>query len=214
MRAVSDASWTYSGPPSGTVVRRATASRCCRMSDSRVGRAGPGGTSPVESMVASRVGSVTVVCSRRDDTSGGGGEPVYPRVVTAARREPDRRTLVSSGSPYEATIGFSRAVRVAGRVAVAGTAPIWPDGSCDPDPAAQTRRCLEIILEALGAAGARPDDVIRTRIYITDAADADAVGRAHGETFAAIRPASTMVIVAGLLDPRWKVEVEAEAVIA
>lgn len=124
----------------------------------------------------------------------------------------DRRT-VSSGSPYERSIGFSRAVRAGDRVEVAGTAPIWPDGSCDPDPEVQARRCLEIILEALRAAGARPEHVIRTRMYLIDAADAEAVGRAHGSVFGTVRPASTMVVVAGLLDPRWRVEIEAEAIL-
>ena len=124
----------------------------------------------------------------------------------------DRRT-VSSGSPYEPVMGYSRAVRIGDRVIVAGTAPIWPDGSCDPDPAAQARRCLEIILAALAEAGAAASDVVRTRMFVTDAAYADEVGRVHGEVFAAVRPASTMVAVAALIDPRWKVEIEAEAVL-
>ena len=122
----------------------------------------------------------------------------------------DRRNL-SSGSPYEPTIGFSRAVRVGNRVLVSGTGPIWPDGSSDPDPGRQTHRCLEIILEALDAAGAGREQVVRTRMFITNATDAEAIGAAHGEVFGAVRPASTMVVVAGLLDPRWKVEIEAEA---
>ena len=96
---------------------------------------------------------------------------------------------------------------------VSGTAPIWPDGSCDPDPERQTARCLEILAEALAHAGARIDQVVRTRMYITDAADAEAVGQAHAAVFAETRPAATMVVVAGLLDPRWKVEIEAEAVV-
>jgi enamine deaminase RidA (YjgF/YER057c/UK114 family) len=123
------------------------------------------------------------------------------------------RQCVASGSPYEPAIGFSRAVRVGRRVLVSGTAPIWPDGSCDPDPAAQTRRCLEIIVAALAEVGAQPEDVVRTRMFVTHAEFADAVGRAHGEVFAAVRPAATMVVVAGLLDDRWKVEIEAEAVL-
>ena len=125
--------------------------------------------------------------------------------------QPRRR--VSSGSPYEASIGFSRAIRVGNRILVSGTAPIWPDASVDPDPEAQARRCLEIILAAVAEAGGRPDEIVRTRVYLTDAAYADAVSRAHGETFAEIRPAATMVVVAALLDPRWKVEIEAEAVL-
>ena len=125
---------------------------------------------------------------------------------------PTERQRISSGSPYEPAIGFSRAVRVADRVLVSGTAPIWPDGSCDPDPEAQARRALEIILAALREAGAGPEQVVRTRTYLTDVAHAEAVGRAHGAVFGAIRPASTMVVVAGLLDSRWKVEIEAEAI--
>ena len=124
------------------------------------------------------------------------------------------RRRIASGSPFEPEIGFSRAVRVGERVLVAGTAPIWPDGSCDPDPGAQARRVLEIILAALREAGAGPEHVIRTRTYLTRADDAPAVGRAHGAVFGDVRPASTMVVVAGLLDPRWKVEMEAEALIA
>ena len=123
------------------------------------------------------------------------------------------RRAISSGSPYEPVIGYSRAVRVGNRVVVAGTAPIWPDGSCDPDPAAQARRCLEIILAALAEAGATADDVVRTRMFVTDTAYADEVGRVHGEVFAGVRPASTMVVVTALVDPRWKVEIEAEAVL-
>ncbi len=123
------------------------------------------------------------------------------------------RQRVSSGSPYEPVIGLSRAVRVGSRVLVAGTAPIWPDGSCDPDPAVQARRCLEIILDALREAGAGPEHVVRTRTYFTDRADWEPIGRAHGEAFGSVRPASTMVVVSGFIDPRWKVEIEAEAVI-
>ena len=124
-----------------------------------------------------------------------------------------QRRRVASGSPYEPVIGFSRAVRVGDRVLVSGTAPIWPDGSCDPDPEAQAARCLEIILTALAEAGAGPEHVVRTRMYVLDPADWEAIGRAHGEVFADVRPASTMVAVAGLLDPRWRVEIEAEAVV-
>jgi enamine deaminase RidA (YjgF/YER057c/UK114 family) len=124
------------------------------------------------------------------------------------------RKNISGDSPYEPTIGFSRAVRIGDRVLVSGTAPIWPDGSCDPDPYVQAARCLEIVLEALRRAGADAADVVRTRTYLVDAGDWEAVGRAHGEVFAGVRPASTMVVVAGLLDPRWRVEIEAEAVLA
>jgi enamine deaminase RidA (YjgF/YER057c/UK114 family) len=135
-------------------------------------------------------------------------------VVTAGSRPSPARQLVSSGSPYEQPIGFSRAVRVGDRVVVAGTAPVWPDGSCDPDPERQAARCLEIITGALAEAGAQPRDVVRTRTFLTNAADWEAAGRAHGALFRDIRPASTMVVVAALLDPRWKVEIEAEAIIS
>jgi len=120
---------------------------------------------------------------------------------------------ISSGSPFEPTIGFSRAVRTGGRVLVSGTAPVWPDGSCPADVALQARRCFEIIEAALREAGATLDDVVRTRVYLTSADDAAAVGAVHGELLGAARPAATMVVVAGLLDPAWKVEVEAEAVV-
>ncbi|HEY3239754.1 MAG TPA: Rid family hydrolase, partial [Acidimicrobiia bacterium] len=88
-----------------------------------------------------------------------------------------------------------------------------PDGSCDPDPVVQARRCLEIVLAALAEAGAGPEHVVRTRIFITRPEDATAVGRVHGEVFGAVRPAATMVVVAALVDPRWLVEFEAEAII-
>ena len=123
------------------------------------------------------------------------------------------RQKVSSGSPFEPTIGFSRAVRAGHHVFVSGTAPVWPDGSCDPDPTVQARRCLEIILAALAEAGAGPGDVVRTRTFLVDVADAGSVGAVHGEVFGEIRPASTMVAVSALLDPRWKVEIEAEALL-
>jgi enamine deaminase RidA (YjgF/YER057c/UK114 family) len=118
---------------------------------------------------------------------------------------------ITSGSPFERTIGFSRAVRSGRRIVVSGTAPIWPDGTCDPDPATQARRCLEIIGAALSEAGAGISDVVRTRMFIADRDDAEAIGAVHGEVFEEVRPAASMVVVAGLLDPRWKVEIEAEA---
>ena len=135
------------------------------------------------------------------------------REETSREATGGERTNIASGSPYEATIGFSRAVRIGDRVLVSGTAPIWPDGSCDPDPAAQARRCFEIILEALAEAGAGPRDVVRTRMFIVDRADSEAIGAVHGEFFGDVRPAATMVLVAGLIDERWKVEIEAEAVL-
>lgn len=123
------------------------------------------------------------------------------------------RRHAASGSPYESSIGFSRAVRVGDLVLVSGTAPVWPDGDVDPDPAAQARRCFEIALGALAELGGRPEDVVRTRQYVVSPDDAGAVGAVHGEVFGAIRPASTMVVVAGLLDPRWRYEVELDAVV-
>jgi enamine deaminase RidA (YjgF/YER057c/UK114 family) len=124
------------------------------------------------------------------------------------------RRIVSSGSPYEPVVGYSRAVRVGDRVFVAGSAPIMADGS-DPPPDAygQARRCLEIIGNALQEAGATLADVVRTRVYLTDAAAFDGFAEAHGETFSEVRPANTTVVVAALLDPRWLLEIEAEAVV-
>jgi enamine deaminase RidA (YjgF/YER057c/UK114 family) len=121
------------------------------------------------------------------------------------------RRLISSGSPYEPVMGFSRAVRVGEHVHVAGTAPIGADSGSAYE---QTKRCLEIILAALAEAGAQPDDVVRTRVYATSADDFEEVARAHGEVFGAIRPANAYIVVAGLLDPRWVVEIEADAIVA
>ena len=118
---------------------------------------------------------------------------------------------IRSGSPFEQSIGFSRAVRLDGRILVSGTAPVWPDGSVDPDPAVQARRCFEIIGTALAEAGASLADVVRTRMFLTDVSFAEAVGAVHGEVFGGAGPAATMVVVAALLDPRWVVEIEAEA---
>ena len=120
----------------------------------------------------------------------------------------------SSASPFEPVYGYSRAVRVGNRIDIAGCAPIEPDGtSTVGDAGVQAARCLAIIAEALAALGGAPADVVRTRMYITDPADADLVGRAHGAMFGAIRPASTMLVIPALIRPEWKVEIEAEAVI-
>jgi enamine deaminase RidA (YjgF/YER057c/UK114 family) len=117
---------------------------------------------------------------------------------------------VVSGSPYESEYGFSRAVRIHERTWVAGTAPI--DGDVVPESAHdQMLLCGRIIAEALEKADASIDDVVRTRMYLVDPTDADEVGRAHKKIFSEATPVATMVVVAGLLDPRWKVEVEAEA---
>jgi len=123
------------------------------------------------------------------------------------------RQHARSGSPYEDRIGFSRAVRDGQLVAVSGTAPVWPDGNVDPDVATQARRCWLIALAALTELGGGRRHVIRTRQLIVDPADASVVGAVHGEVFGSVRPASTMVVVKSLLDPRWKVEVELDAVI-
>jgi enamine deaminase RidA (YjgF/YER057c/UK114 family) len=125
-----------------------------------------------------------------------------------------QRRRISGHSPYEPVFGFSRAVVVGDRVLVAGTAPV-PAGD-RPPPAgahAQARLCLDLISEALIKAGTSLENVIRTRMFITDAAHWPEVARAHGEVFTDIRPAATAVIVAGLLDPAWVVEIEAEAVL-
>jgi enamine deaminase RidA (YjgF/YER057c/UK114 family) len=117
-------------------------------------------------------------------------------------------------SPQAATVGYSRAVREGRHVYVAGTAPIYPDGIETPaDPYEQARRCLEIIVDALRELGAAPEHVVRTRAYLVDAADWEAVGRAHGEVFAEVRPASAFLVVGGLLDPRWRVELECDALL-
>jgi enamine deaminase RidA (YjgF/YER057c/UK114 family) len=124
------------------------------------------------------------------------------------------RRLVSSGSPYEPIVGFSRAVRVGHHVSVAGTAPIMP-GDADPpsDAYGQARRCFEIAVAALRDAGAAPEHVVRTRVYLIRAEDWEEVGRAHGEVFGAARPANAMIVVKGFLDPRWLLEVEVDAVV-
>ena len=125
------------------------------------------------------------------------------------------RKNISSASPYEDIIGFSRAVRIGNRIVTAGTAPIAPDGStASPgDAYAQTVRCLEIIKSAIEEAGGKLSDVIRTRMYLTDASYQDDVGRAHGEFFKDIKPAATMVVVKELVKADWMVEIEAECLI-
>jgi enamine deaminase RidA (YjgF/YER057c/UK114 family) len=131
------------------------------------------------------------------------------------RRMSQHRKLVSSGSPFEPKIGFSRAVRVGELVVVSGTAPIDADGrTVGPgDAATQARRCFEIVETALKAAGASFANVVRTRILLTRIEDWPLVAQVHGEVFAAIRPACTVVQVAGFIDPSWLVEVEADAVV-
>jgi enamine deaminase RidA (YjgF/YER057c/UK114 family) len=125
------------------------------------------------------------------------------------------RQHVSSGSPYEPRLGISRAVRSGRFIAVAGTAPIGPDGKTvgNGDPAAQARRCIEIIRNALEQSGANLSDVIRTRILLTRIEDWESVGQVHGEFFGNIRPANTVMQVTRFIDPDWLVEIEADAVI-
>jgi enamine deaminase RidA (YjgF/YER057c/UK114 family) len=128
---------------------------------------------------------------------------------------PIEHRLISSGGPWEARYGYSRAVVAANHVSVAGTTSANPDGSVhgEGDAYAQAKRIFEIVAAALAAAGSSLHDVVRTRMFITDAATSDAVGRAHGEVFGDIRPAATMVVVAALIDPRLLVEIEVDAVI-
>jgi len=124
------------------------------------------------------------------------------------------RWHVPAESPFAAVVGYSRAVRVGAHVHVAGTAPIMPDGADPPPgPYGQAKRCLQIIAGALLEVGATTADVVRTRIYLTAAEHWEEVGRAHGEIFGEVRPASAVVVVASLLDPRWLVEIEADALI-
>ena len=117
-----------------------------------------------------------------------------------------------SASAYESLVGFSRAVRRGSRIGVSSTPPLDSDGeTVIGDAYVQATRCLEIVLEAVQALGGTLEDVIRTRVYVIDIADWEDVGRAHGEFFRDAYPAATMVVVKGFLDPRWKVEIEAEA---
>ena len=125
------------------------------------------------------------------------------------------RRRAFTGSPYEAQFGFARAVRIGNRIVVAGTGPVEEDGATTPgDAAAQAERCCTLILRALEELGATAGDVVRTRMLLTDPADQDAVGAVHARFFGEARPAATMAGVAWLCRPEWKVEIEAEAVLA
>ena len=148
----------------------------------------------------------------------GSGVGASPRIdlakcVHGGETNDVEKQWVTSGAAFEQRVGYARAVRAGDRVWVSGTAPIMP-GDADPPAGAyeQAKVCLAIIERALAEAGASLDDVVRTRIYVTDAGVIDDVGRAHGEAFAKARPATTGVVTQ-LLDPRWLVEIEAEAVI-
>ena len=123
------------------------------------------------------------------------------------------RQHISSGSPWELIFGYSRAVRVGDLVFLGGTPPLWPDGSVDPDPVVQAKRCMELIEKALMEAGGQLEDIVRTRVYLVDAADFAAVTQVHGAHFGALRPANTTVIVSALANPQWRVEIEVDAVI-
>ncbi len=120
------------------------------------------------------------------------------------------RTNIPGTSPYEEVIGFSRAVRVGRHVMVSGTGPVGCD---DADVAGQTDQCLTIIAAVLKQAGTSFEHVVRSRIFLIDRDDWETIARVHGKFFSLIRPAATMVIVAGLLDPRWKVEIEVDALL-
>lgn len=130
------------------------------------------------------------------------------------------RRSVSSGSPYEPVIGFTRAVRVGEVIHVSGTGPVFPEGQLPAagfpvdDAFAQTQRAFEIALAAVTELGGTVQDVVRTRMFMTQVADWEEVGRAHGSLFGSVRPAATMVVVAALLDPTWRIEVEVEAIVS
>ena len=125
------------------------------------------------------------------------------------------RRAVPADSPYAPSVGYSRAVRVGPHIHVSGTAAVMPDGAPPPaDAYGQARRCLEIILAALRELDAGPEHVVRTRVFITTAADWEEVGRAHAEVFGELRPASAMLVIDGMLDPRFRVEIEADAFVA
>jgi enamine deaminase RidA (YjgF/YER057c/UK114 family) len=127
----------------------------------------------------------------------------------------ETRRLVPTASDLGRRVGYSRAIRVGDLVYVAGTAPIMPDDADPPpDSYGQARRCLEIIVEALAGLGARPEHVVRTRLYLTSPEHFDGVARAHGEVFGDVRPVTAGIVVAALIDPRWLVEIEADAIVA
>jgi enamine deaminase RidA (YjgF/YER057c/UK114 family) len=125
------------------------------------------------------------------------------------------RTSTTSGSPYEASIGFCRAVRMGNTIAVAGTGPISADGktAAPGDAYGQAKRCLEIIAQAIADLGGTAEDVVRTRMYLVNVEDWDAVGRAHGDIFGKIKPAATMLAVNRLISDDWLVEIEADCVV-
>jgi len=141
--------------------------------------------------------------------------PWHPGGASASVGGPmgKQRQHAYSGSPWESSFGYSRAVRHGDHITVSGTAPIWSDGDCPPDIHLQAERCFEIALAAVAELGGGPADVVRTRMYITNPADSEAVGAAHMRAVGVASPAATMIVVVGLLDPRWKLEIELDAVV-
>ena len=134
--------------------------------------------------------------------------------ATADKRDTSERQRATSGSPYEDQFGFARAVREGNRIIVAGTGPIEPDGTTTPgDAAAQADRCCALIVAAIEQLGGSATDVVRTRMLLTDPNDQDAVGAVHARWFGTAKPAATMLGVAWLCRPEWKVEIEAEAIV-
>lgn len=133
---------------------------------------------------------------------------VVRRIATRIQTTMAMRHNISGSSPYEPVIGFSRAVRIGTQVHVSGTGPVGCEAE---DAAGQTDQCLTLIAKALKEAGSSIEHVYRTRIYLTSSEDWEAVARIHGKFFSLVLPAATMVVVSALLDPRWKVEIEAEA---
>ena len=132
------------------------------------------------------------------------------RFVPVRQTTMPARQNITGSSPFEPVIGFSRAVRIGNDVHVSGTGPVGADqGSVEE----QTRQCFQIIEQALHRAGASLRDVVRTRMYLTHVPDWETVGKVHGELFANIRPAATMVVVAALLNPSWRIEIEVDAVL-
>ena len=126
----------------------------------------------------------------------------------------EERRRVPARTTFEPVVGYSRAVREGRHIFVSGTAPVMPDGQAPPpDPYRQAQRCFQIVLDALGELGASAADVVRTRVYLVRADDWEAVGRAHGEAFGEAKPATAFVVVLKLLDPRWLLEVEADAIV-
>lgn len=151
---------------------------------------------------------------RSSDPGAEGVQPDHPAPAAAPPAWAADRQRVSSGAPWEASVGYARAVRVGPFVYVAGTTGVDADGRAVPGGMyAQTRRAFAIALEALGRAGATAADVVRTRLYVTDAAHVGEATRAHAELFGAVRPAATLVVVAALIDPALLVEVEVDAVV-